>query len=783
MIRTPHTLASVIACMFLAPCAMAGDGDTCTCVGDVNCDGEVDGSDLALLLDAWGPASAAMPNADVNEDGTVNAFDLNCLFSGWGDCLGPPSSVTDPATIKALAKDAYIWSLPLEFTYRFGNYNTLITGDVNTLVYVPQPAAWNNAATNGGDSSVLYINGILDLTGADTAFVFTQPNPPSYVVSQFVDAFINTFANPGSRTTPSATNPTSYLLVGPDSPYSTSSSVVIQGVTFPVIASPTNRAQLLTRILASTLQPSTDPDSTYSMLVGVAQQFRLNTLEEFLAKGAVPPAGGFASKVPTAAERNEAVQWQNCPSDACAYFEQVGDSLQLNDLPVSSTGLGGTSIATLPDWVVPQPLALKNYYTASAFQQGALALFAPLGLSQSGFQIPSNWGPTQIQALQDGFADGVSYVLTSGAEEPVAATNWWYYKNSKWGAYPNTIPGYATRAYAVIAGGLPSLVEDGFYAGQAAEPNSSEPLLGDNVYTMTFQAWDGVTLPADGILPPLMLYPNGADVGFWSVTLYQPGGGEAVCPCISQASVLNTHYSQATTPVLSVNVRDQTITATVPYGATLLASAPVLFGDTAAEYGLQPNVAYFLVNIPTNNADGTVTFQVSATWQQALSSNPIGDPGTPVQFSGAAGPVVALTQGTSPLTYGAVKAVSQLGSSELNDGSLLPNLDSKTGLSDGTYTIWFAPTLPEGAFIENWIPTPSQAALKALYPDATVLNSDIFPIFRVYAAPLGNDTPSIMPCSVCSPLETVGGEQSGAPNDALLATYRFPLLTKVSPKP
>ncbi len=752
----------------------------CGCSADVNGDSRVDGADIAVVLGYWGPASSGMPGADINADGTVNAKDLGMLLAEWGECLGPPSSVTEPLAIKALAKAAYVWSLPLEFTYRFGIYNSLMTGEVNTLAYVPAPAAWNNAATNAGNASVLYINGILDLTG-DTALVYTVPNPDdNFTVSQFLDAFINTFADPGSRTTPTAGDPTSYLVVGPDSPYAHSKTAVIEGHEFPVIASDTNRAQVLARVLAPTLVSAAAPNSAYMAFLNIAQKIRLNTLEEFLAYGAVEPADGFGIKVPTDAERAEAANWQNAPDNAIDFFEQVGAALQLNDLPTQSTGLGGTAIARLPSWVVRQPGAAKTYYPPSAGQQGALALFAPIGLSESGFRVPCNWGDAQLAALRDGWSEGVTFIQDQLDRSATAATNWWTYKNSKWGTYENSISGYETRAVGVISGGFPSLVADGLYAAQFTEANSTDPLTGDNTYTLTFRASDGATLPADGTQPPMMLKADRSQVGFWSLTIYQPGNGEAACPCLSQASVLNTHYSQALTDVISVNAKSGYITAKKVVGATLVASSPVLFGAAAAEYGLQPNVAYFIVDTPVVSGD-TVTFQVSATWLQRLSTA-AGDPGTPVQYSGEAGPVATLMDGVSPLKYGIVQPVSQLGSSEINGGQLRQNVDG-SGNPDGTYTIWLAPALPDGAFIENWIPTPSQKSLAALYPDATVLNSDIWPVFRIYAAEVGSSPPSILPCPDCLSSDTVGGDQSGSPipDDALLATYRFPLIQKLPP--
>ncbi len=48
--------------------------------GDVDCDGDVDAADLALLLGAWGTASV---NSDFDGDGVVAASDLALLLGAW----------------------------------------------------------------------------------------------------------------------------------------------------------------------------------------------------------------------------------------------------------------------------------------------------------------------------------------------------------------------------------------------------------------------------------------------------------------------------------------------------------------------------------------------------------------------------------------------------------------------------------------------------------------------------------------------------------------------------
>ncbi|MBL9140574.1 MAG: hypothetical protein JNK53_01795, partial [Phycisphaerae bacterium] len=49
-------------------------------VGDIDCNGAVDGADLGLLLSNWGQPGSS----DLNGDGSTDGADLGLLLSNWG---------------------------------------------------------------------------------------------------------------------------------------------------------------------------------------------------------------------------------------------------------------------------------------------------------------------------------------------------------------------------------------------------------------------------------------------------------------------------------------------------------------------------------------------------------------------------------------------------------------------------------------------------------------------------------------------------------------------------
>ena len=66
-----------VACLFSGECGAE-------CPQDLDGNGSVGASDLAILLGSWGPCEGCA--ADFDGDGMVNAPDLAQLLGAWGMC-------------------------------------------------------------------------------------------------------------------------------------------------------------------------------------------------------------------------------------------------------------------------------------------------------------------------------------------------------------------------------------------------------------------------------------------------------------------------------------------------------------------------------------------------------------------------------------------------------------------------------------------------------------------------------------------------------------------------
>ncbi len=56
------------------------------CPGDINDSGVVNGTDIAIILGAWGTSGGKFPRADTDGNAIVDAADLAVVLGGWGPC-------------------------------------------------------------------------------------------------------------------------------------------------------------------------------------------------------------------------------------------------------------------------------------------------------------------------------------------------------------------------------------------------------------------------------------------------------------------------------------------------------------------------------------------------------------------------------------------------------------------------------------------------------------------------------------------------------------------------
>ena len=479
---------------------------------------------------------------------SANCRSANCGVEALeGRALLAVSPLMNPAAIEKLAAAAYVWGLAPEFDERFSTYNSIVGAPLNTLQYGSVPAAWNNAATNAGDSSVLYINSFTDFAKT-SALVLTVPASSSqYYVVDYIDNCMNTVGSIGTRTTPSD-GPTSYLLVGPNSPYARDRTVKIDGFQYRVLSSDSNLNWMLIRVACNTLAAPSSPQSVSSVYSNVVQKFTLNTLAQFQANGNQPvfPVSYITDTTPTAAQAIEAAPYQNTPTNAVEFFHQLGTSLQTSPLPNRYTALSGTTLKQLPSWVVPQYGATNRYLVPSYGQAAILRSFAAIGLTPRGFQVPRNWGAVQLQALQTGFVDGQNYVKQKIDDAGASATaNYWAILSNIVGTYPNNEEGYTLRSAIVDEGGSANIALDAVYPAttEIATSQATALLNGNNTYSITFMPPTSYTSgqPVYGTYPPEVTNSSGNPKGFWSITLYQPDSTETAAPFLSQSSVLNTY--------------------------------------------------------------------------------------------------------------------------------------------------------------------------------------------------------------------------------------------------
>ena len=99
--KSPNVFLSLVGAVAMT-LGLSTSSVQAQCLADVNHDQQVNATDLASVLSAWGTNGSAT-GTDINNDGLVNGSDLTFVFSGWGPCPGPTW-----ATVLEWAPDAAV---------------------------------------------------------------------------------------------------------------------------------------------------------------------------------------------------------------------------------------------------------------------------------------------------------------------------------------------------------------------------------------------------------------------------------------------------------------------------------------------------------------------------------------------------------------------------------------------------------------------------------------------------------------------------------------------------
>ena len=404
------------------------------------------------------------------------------------------------------------------------------------------------------------------------------------------------------------------------------------------------------------------------------------------------------------------------------FFKQVGQSLKLNPLPTARTGLNGIPLETLPSWVAPQAGA-KDVFRNPSFGQkrhaGALQADRPHGERVQG---PERLGQTTARApSQAGFEAGhdelTDKLSTAGAAK---RTNYWSYLNADVGTYPNTHQGYIYRAIIVLAGGSANMPLDAdLRPGQQPRRDDRHPAQRQQHLQADVQA---AATPASrtcrsiGGLPPTVNDANGNPRGFWSIHVYQTdyvGVGRPVHHPAERAE----HVVLDREPRRDRRRRRRPTPSRSSTGNPMGPAAREHTGPLRPDRGaVRPHAGHARTTSSTTRRRPTRTADVLVPGVDPVAAGPVvrttyrvsgADPGRErrarCRSSSCRTPAATVN-----LQWGPIQPVSQLGSQQLTSGRLARN-------TDGSVTIWIAPTLPAGAPATNWIPTPSAAYYESIY--------------------------------------------------------------------
>jgi hypothetical protein len=628
---------------------------------------------------------------------------------------------------------AVIWGYPAQETYRLRKLNTELQAPIDRLFKPNYSANWlNKNSSPAPDTSILYVTGWLDLSGANNEKILWIPSNPdnNYFVWAILDSYINTVASIGTRTQSAnaINNGSFYLIAGPSSPYYTNqeweATVGPPGnqTTMPIIKVDTDFAWMTARFGTDTLSSSA-MEATRTFINGSRNEagsgFQLGALNDFNISGTVPYKEPITSS--QSGTKKDAVireLYGRVPELSRVFFEQLGQSILDNPIPAQRTPATQVNrpIPKTTIWLGDQNSVLqtpgsKDFIQESEYQPPAALSdairtdlndrFGHIGLNlATGYSTPVDWSEREHFLFQEAysFTQRLLQKATEDATSGGSGTNYWDIVNFDIGVYPNKWENWIIRTGAAIEGGAANIPNDAVYP-TTHKDHEGNPLTSRYNYT--------ITLPALTDRQGRTVYgPVAKDTGFWSYTVYQPNSGSAYQPFLIENSVNNRFYSPINSSATLTS--DGWLKTTKPKdwnNATAIGTA-LYTSQNITIQGFKPSTTYYISAAKEHADDTTIFIKVSEQYKPDL--NWIGHKGTrgvPVGGNGSPGGSVDLSGAGNSQSFGWINPVTELGSAQID--SFRKNEKNEIVLDLRSHQP------KEGG--SNWIPTPNSGYVDAAY--------------------------------------------------------------------
>lgn len=374
-------------------------------------------------------------------------------------------------SLASAASDVYIYGLAPVLANITQQIDTNVSAQSNSTGQAPANQFANeqtyptptNSVIVRPNADTLYSTAWLNLASGPIV-LHTPDTGSNFELFQFLDAYTNTFAGIGTRTTGSGAQ--NVLIAGPNW-----SGTVPQGLT--LIKAPTNTVWIIGRIA---VPQDSNGNPQFGPINALQAQLSLTPLANYLTGNYTPPTNVPITPLSAGLSASETDDQNVLGLSAQNYFTLLSQVLKVNPPPATDNAL----ISELAEFNLG-PGQHFNWSTLTPAQQTAL---------------------TQGQLLgeQRLVSDGQSGV---GVTE-VTSTNWTErLQDGEIGDYGTNYDARAVIAYGGLGANLP---EDAIYPSTSVDSNGAA-LNGANNYTVTFPAGD---------LPPAS--------AFWSLTVYNSSG-------------------------------------------------------------------------------------------------------------------------------------------------------------------------------------------------------------------------------------------------------------------